>query len=190
MSDEHCPSGLCPLIGFQSFSRENSKKLKDRFAYPEGSGKKTRQKERKKKERIINCYALGQGVKTKDVNETVDILCQRDLPQIANMSENEKTGAIFVPPGFIPKYPRVINPKTSKVLNDQDLKIEQDKTEEGDLAERHVYETLTELFCDEANKNAKTKDKSVLVLQGLKMLEIDPKERRVTGHKHEQNLIS
>ena len=114
MPDEHCPSGLCSQIGFQSFSRENPEKLKDRFTFPkEESGRGAKDRARKQNKRIINCYALGQGVKTKDVNETVDILCRRDLPQIANMSENEKTGAIFVPPGFIPKYPRVINPKTS-----------------------------------------------------------------------------
>ena len=72
----------------------------------------------KQNRRIKNIYQVGQGIATQDVNQLVDYLLKRDLPQIAALPMDGLIGSTFVPEGFIPKCPCIIDPSTT-VLKSQ-----------------------------------------------------------------------
>ena len=55
-------------------------------------------------------YLMGQSVVTDDVDEIAKILLIRDYPKIAQFNgESGAMGPIFVPEGYLPKKPRIIN---------------------------------------------------------------------------------
>ena len=48
-----------------------------------------------------------------------DILLQRDCPKIYEWDGKELVGPTFVPPGFVPKYPKIIDHKDRSNLKER-----------------------------------------------------------------------
>ena len=96
---------------------------------------------------------------------------QRDYPNIAifDGSKDGSVGPIFVPEGYLPKKPKVIDPDIAEEIQSQFpdyKKLRGDiKQTEGDLLERQVYQALQTHF-----KSRKNED--VLIVQGLEMVKI------------------
>ena len=96
---------------------------------------------------------------------------------------SKEIGTIFIPNGFVPKYPQIIEPQNKQLLLDQ-LANENDDNEKrrlekllkdqeksiGDLAELSVYECLQNFYKE--NKSV------ALVIKNLVMLQVDPEKRR------------
>ena len=66
------------------------------------------------KHKIINKYLMGQNVVQSNIPELVDTLLMRDCPEIYHWDGIKLIGPVFIPTGFVPKYPKVIDHKDSK----------------------------------------------------------------------------
>ena len=124
-----------------------------------------------KKVNVQEYYILGQNIGTSSILELVELLLQRDYPEIAifDGSKDGAVGPIFVPEGYLPKKPKVVDPDIAQDIKSQfpaDKKLQGDvKQTEGDLLERQVYDALQTHF-----KSRKKED--VLIVQGLEMVKL------------------
>ena len=155
---------LCGVVGPKELQIRTDIKLEDRL---KNDGK------------ALNSeyYTIGQNVTLKNVSEVPDYLMLRDFPELYNYTGKNRLGSIFVPDSYIPASPHMVyadkdNLPKGKTKSDFDRAI-------GDMAERSTYEVLKALFTHKKFKG------SVLVLQGLNMLQIDPEKRR---RKHNREL--
>ena len=124
-----------------------------------------------KKVNVQEYYILGQNIGTSSILELIELLLQRDYPEIAifDGSKDGAVGPIFVPEGYLPKKPKVVDPDIAQDIKSQfpdDKKLQGDvKQTEGDLLERQVYDALQTHF-----KSRKKED--VLIVQGLEMVKL------------------
>ena len=124
-----------------------------------------------KKVNVQDYYILGQNIGTSSILELVELLLKRDYPKIAifDGSKDGAVGPIFVPEGYLPKKPKVVDPDIAQDIKSQfpeDKKLQGDvKQTEGDLLERQVYNSLQTHF-----KSRKKED--VLIVQGLEMVKL------------------
>ena len=124
-----------------------------------------------KKINVQEYYILGQNIGTSSILELVELLLQRDYPEIAifDGSKDGSVGPIFVPEGYLPKKPKVVDPHIAQEIKNQypdDKKLQGDvKQAEGDLLERQVYEALESHFKPRKNED-------VLIVQGLEMVKL------------------
>ena len=90
-------------------------------------------------------YIMGQNIASESIYEVADLLLKRDYPNIASIDEETQDfemnlGTIFVPEGYIPKKPGIVNPDIAEQISDQfpdDMKLQGEITQtSGDLAER------------------------------------------------------
>ena len=184
---EQCP--LCRTLGEErmTLSRENGilklrletedivASLKEQMAKCYGNrvlppGRRPG-KNQGKKVNVQEYYILGQNIGTSSILELVELLLQRDYPEIAifDGSKDGAVGPIFVPEGYLPKKPKVVDPDIAQDIKSQfpdDKKLQGDvKQTEGDLLERQVYDALQTHF-----KARKKED--VLIVQGLEMVKL------------------
>ena len=184
---EQCP--LCRTLGEErmTLSRENGilklrletedivASLKEQMAKCYGNrmlpSGRLQGRNRGRRVNIQEYYILGQNIGTTSILELVELLLQRDYPNIAifDGSKDGSVGPIFVPEGYLPKKPKVIDPDIAEEIQSQfpdDKKLRGDvKQTEGDLVERLVYQALQTHF-----KSRKNED--VLIVQGLEMVKI------------------
>ena len=184
---EQCP--LCRTLGEErmTLSRENGilklrletedivASLKEQMAKCYGNrmlpSGRLQGRNRGRRVNIQEYYILGQNIGTTSILELVELLLQRDYPNIAifDGSKDGSVGPIFVPEGYLPKKPKVIDPDIAEEIQSQfpdDKKLRGDvKQTEGDLLERQVYQALQTHF-----KSRKNED--VLIVQGLEMVKI------------------
>ena len=184
---EQCP--LCRTLGEErmTLSRENGilklrletedivASLKEQMAKCYGNRMlppgRLQGRNRGRRVNIQEYYILGQNIGTTSILELVELLLQRDYPNIAifDGSKDGSVGPIFVPEGYLPKKPKVIDPDIAEEIQSQfpdDKKLRGDvKQTEGDLLERQVYQALQTHF-----KSRKNED--VLIVQGLEMVKI------------------
>ena len=132
---------MCGKLGFQTLKlRPDGAKLEERLKIPEKptskedkKGKKelTKMKEKVKEkynmdqevkgknnedQEVKEKYNMGQGIITSSILEVVNTLMKRDVPQIFQWNGKEIIPPVFVPDGFIPKDPEIIDPKNSEIL--------------------------------------------------------------------------
>ena len=132
-------SNLCGTLGFTKMKlRPDGEKLEQRLKTPEEdikvdenkserkSRKKSKKKDKKKpkdlakmKHKITEKYFMGQNVVESNIPDLVDTLLKRDCPKIYYWNGKELLGPTFVPPGFVPKYPKIIDHKDTENLNDR-----------------------------------------------------------------------
>ena len=128
-SGSHCP--LCRILGETRLtlssekgllkvrleSEDVQKSLKEQMAKCYGNrrqqlipGRKV--KKQGKKIKIQEYYILGQSVATADILELVELLLERDYPDVAifDGSIPGRVGPIFVPESYLPKKPKVVDP--------------------------------------------------------------------------------
>ena len=184
---EQCP--LCRTLGEERMilSRENGilkvrletedivASLKEQMAKCYGNrmlpSGRLQGRNRGRRVNIQEYYILGQNIGITSILELVELLLQRDYPNIAifDGSKDGSVGPIFVPEGYLPKKPKVIDPDIAEEIQSQfpdDKKLRGDvKQTEGDLLERQVYQALQTHF-----KSRKNED--VLIVQGLEMVKI------------------
>ena len=184
---EQCP--LCRTLGEErmTLSRENGilklrletedivASLKEQMAKCYGNrmlpSGRLQGRNRGRRVNIQEYYILGQNIGITSILELVELLLQRDYPNIAifDGSKDGSVGPIFVPEGYLPKKPKVIDPDIAEEIQSQfpdDKKLRGDvKQTEGDLLERQVYQALQTHF-----KSRKNED--VLIVQGLEMVKI------------------
>ena len=130
MSTKQC-SVLCGKLGFQTLKlRPDGAKLEERLKIPEKptskEGKKGKKELTKMKEKVKEMYNMdqevkekynmGQGIVTSSILEVVDTLMKRDIPQIFQWKGKEIIPPVFVPDGFVPKHPEIIDPKNCEIL--------------------------------------------------------------------------
>ena len=188
-SHQHTQCPLCNTLGEErmSLSRENGilkvrletvnivASLKQQMAKCYGNrvlppGRR-QGRNQSKKVNVQEYYILGQNIGTSSILELVELLLQRDYPEIAifDGSKDGSVGPIFVPEGYLPKKPKVVDPDIAAEIKRQfpdDNKLLGDvKQTEGDLLERQVYEALQTHF-----KSRKKED--VLIVQGLEMVKL------------------
>ena len=124
-----------------------------------------------KKVNVQEYYVLGQNVGTSSILELVELLLQRDYPKIAifDGSKDGTIGPIFVPEGYLPKKPKIVDPDIAEDIKSQfpdDKNLQGDvKQTEGDLLERDVYDALQSHF-------KSRRDENVLIVQGLEMIKL------------------
>ena len=148
--------------------------------------KKTKKDMAKMQHKIIEKYLMGQNVVKSNIPDLVNTLLKRDCPKIYHWDGKKLLGPTFVPPGFVPKYPKIIDHKDTKNLKERldQMKIleeipqpevekmikEQKRGAVGDMAERAAFDVLQDFF--------KKMPGTFLVIQGLKMINIDPEKRK------------
>merc|ERR1711860_57805 len=162
-------SGLLSVVGPKEINfRLTGIKLEERWKGEEGA---------KRVEEINDHYAMGQSLKLNSVPKVVDYLAIRDYPDLYKYNGKKRLGAIFVPDSYNPVKPDMVYVDKAKVPKE---KTKNDFTDAvGDMAERSVYEVLKATFTNKRFKG------SVLVIQGLEMLAIDPKKRQ---QKHDREM--
>ena len=128
-------------------------------------------------EEISDFYAMGQSLKLNSVPEVVDFLVIRDYPDLYNYNGKKRLGAIFVPDSYNPVKPDMVYVDKEKVPREKSKKDFTDAV--GDMAERSVYEVLKATLTHKKFKG------SVLMIQGLEILAIDPKKRH---RKHDREM--
>ena len=143
-------------------------KLEERWSGEEGA---------KRLEEIDDYYAMGQSLTLNSVPKVIDFLAIRDYPDLYNYNGKKRLGAIFVPDSYNPVNPTMVYIDKEKLPEERTKKDLTDAV--GDMAERSVYEVLKASFTHKKFKG------SVLVIQGLEMLAIDPKKRH---HKHGREM--
>ena len=151
--------------------RSNGIKLQERWKGQEGA---------KRVEEINDYYAMGQNLTLNNVPEVIDHLAIRDYPALHQYNGKRRLGAIFVPDSYNPKKPTM-------VYVDKERKPESSTKKDftnavGDKAERSVYEVLKATMTHKKFKG------SVLVIQDLNMLEIDPLKRQ-RRHDREMDFL-
>ena len=201
MAGKRC-SNLCGALGFKKLkSNPDGEKLEQRLKVPTEAikvdGKKSRKNAKKKdkkkpkdlakmRHKIIEKYLMGQNVVESNIPDLVNTLLKRDCPKIYYWDGKKLLGPTFVPPGFVPKYPKIIDHKDTKNLKDRldQMKIleeitqpevekmikEQKRGAVGDMAERAAFDVLQDFF--------KKMPGTFLVIQGLTMINIDPEKRK------------
>ena len=103
--------------------------------------------------------------------ECVDLLLERDYPEIAifDGSKDGMVGPIFIPEGYLPKKPKVIDSETAEIVMEQypdDKKLIGDiRQSKGDMLERQVYDALYKHFSSKV-------DEDVLIIQGLELVKL------------------
>ena len=152
---------LLSVVGPKDINVRSGIKLEDRWKDEEGS---------KRAEEINDFYAMGQNLTLKSVPDVIDALVYRDYSELANYNGKKRLGAIMVPDSYNPARPNMVyvNKDSSPAggtINDCEKAI-------GDMAERSVYEVLKSTFTHKKFKG------SVLVIQGLTFLQINPKQRQ------------
>ena len=187
-SGSHCP--LCRILGETRLtlssekgllkvrleSEDVQKSLKEQMARCYGNrrqqlipGRKV--KKQGKKIKIQEYYILGQNVATADILELVELLLERDYPDVAifDGSIPGRVGPIFVPESYLPKKPKVVDPDIAQNIKEQfpeDKKLIGDiKQTEGDLLERQVYDALRLHFKSRSHED-------VLIIQGIELVKI------------------
>ena len=143
-------------------------KLEERWSGEEGA---------KRLEEIDDYYAMGQSLTLNSVPKVIDFLAIRDYPDLYNYNGKKRLGAIFVPDSYNPVNPTMVYIDKEKLPEERTKKDLTDAV--GDMAERSAYEVLKASFTHKKFKG------SVLVIQGLEMLAIDPKKRH---HKHGREM--
>ena len=138
---------------------------------------------------------MGQNQVEDSIPAIVDTLLKRDCPEIYYWDGIELIGPIFIPSGFVPKYPAVIDHKDTKNLKEkleqmklngeittamEETYIKQQEKSVGDLAEREAFDVLQE-FC-------RSMPGTFLVIKGLNMMNIDP-EKRVMKSEREMDFL-
>ena len=71
------------------------------------------------KHKIIEKYLMGQNVVESNIPDLVDTLLKRDAPKIYYWDGKKLLGSTFVPPGFVPKYPKIIDHKDDNNLKER-----------------------------------------------------------------------
>ena len=159
---------LLAEVGPKKIKTRSGLKLEDRWHGKEGD---------KRVKEINDFYAMGQGLTLRSVPEVIEFLVIRDYPELYKYNGKKRLGSIIVPDSYNPAKPTMVYVERGKVREtgtQNDL-----KNAVGDMAERSVYEVLKSTFTHKKFKG------SVLVIQGLNMLEIDPQKRR---HKHDREM--
>ena len=166
---------LLTVVGPKDINfRSSGIKLEERWKGEEGA---------KRVEEISDHYAMGQSLKLNSVPKIVDYLAIRDYSELYNYNGKKRLGAIFVPDSYNPVKPDMVYvDKFDKVPKERTKKDFTDAV--GDMAERSVYEVLKATFTHKKFKG------SVLVIQGLEMLAIDPKKRQCKQPREMDFLIS
>ena len=81
----------------------------------------------------------------------------------------ESIGTIFIPEGYLPKRPRVVNPDIAQEIQTQfplDKRLSGEvKQTVGDLIEKEVYKVLESFFQGRKNE-------AVLVIQGIQSYQV------------------
>ena len=163
---------LLAVVGPQTIDfRADGVKLDDRWKGEDGA---------KRIEEINEYYAMGQSLTLKNVLEVVDFLTLRDYPELYDYNGKRRLGSIFVPDSYNPRKPNMVFVEKDNKPKERTKKDFTDAV--GDMAERSVYEVLKATF------NHKKFKGSVLVIQGLNMLEIDPLKRQVL-HDREMDFL-
>ena len=119
---------------------------------------------------------MGQN-ELNSVPEVVDTLTIRDYPDLYKYNGKKRLGAIIVPDSYNPAKPTMVHVDKDKLPQERTNNDFKDAV--GDMAERSVYEVVKATFTHKKFKG------SVLVIQGLNMLSIDPKKRR---QKHDREM--
>ena len=179
--NHNCP--LCRTLGETTFtlSSENGilkvrletediqKSLKEQMAKCYGNRRAQHRGRQNKKINVREYYVLGQNIGTTSILELVDLLLERDYPSIVAFDQEGTVGPVFIPEGYLPKKPKVIDPGISSEIKEQfpDDKIiyGEIKQTEGDLLERQVYDALQQHF-----KSRKKED--VLIVKGIELVKI------------------
>ena len=163
-------SELLSVVGPKeiSFRSGSALKLDERWKGGEGV---------KRVEEINEFYTMGQSLKLDSVPEVVDYLTMRDYPNLYDYNGKKRLGAIFVPDSYNPVKPTMVYVDKAKVPMERSKNDFTDAV--GDMAERSVYEVLKATLTHKKFKG------SVLMIQGLEILAIDPKKRH---RKHDREM--
>ena len=127
---------------------------------------------------IRNFYVLGQNVASESVSDIADLLLNRDLNEVYNFDGNneESIGTIFIPEGFLPKKPRIVNPDIAQEIQRQfpsDKKLcGEVKQTVSDLIEKEVYKVLESFFKGR-------KSEAILVIQGIQSYQVQLKSFQI-----------
>ena len=103
---------------------------------------------------------------SESVSEIADLLLNRDVNEVYNFDgkNEESIGTLFIPEGYLPKRPRVVNPDISQEIQSQfpsDKKLSGEvKQTVSDLIEKEVYKVLESFFKGR-------KSEAILVVQGI-----------------------
>ena len=163
---------LCAAVGPRKVNYRTDVKIEERWKNDEMARKN-----------IIGSndyYTMGQSLTLKNVPDVIDYMVIRDFPDLQKYNGKKRLGCIFVPDSYIPAAPNMVyvdqdRPKAERSKGDYDKAI-------GDLAERSTYEVLKSIFTHKKFKG------SVLVIQGLNLLQIDP-QKRLKKHDRELDFI-
>ena len=159
---------LLTVVGPKEINVRSGIKLEERWTDEEGD---------KRVEEINDFYAMGQSLTLNSVPEVVDCLTIRDYPDLYDYNGKKRLGAILVPDSYNPVKPNMVYVDPGELPNDKTKNDWKDAV--GDMAERSVYEVLKPTFTHKKFKG------SVLMIQGLNMLEIDPQKRH---RKHDREM--
>ena len=167
---ENCTESneLLSAVGPKEINDRSGIKLEERWTDEEGANRV---------EQINDFYAMGQNLKLNSVPEVVDTLTIRDYPDLYKYNGKKRLGAIIVPDSYNPAKPTMVHVDKDKLPQERTKNDFKDAV--GDMAERSVYEVVKATFTHKKFKG------SVLVIQGLNMLSIDPKKRR---QKHDREM--
>ena len=108
---------------------------------------------------------------TSSIHKCVDLLLERDYPEIVifDGSRDNAVGPIFIPEGYLPKKPKVVDLEMADDIMEQfpnDKKLIGDiRQTKGDMLERQVYNALKKHFSTRLNED-------VLVIQGLELVKL------------------
>ena len=169
---------LCSILGFKQLCRRYFVKLEDRWRHFQDLTLKQNV-----------CYHFGQGIYETSIPSACEFLIKRDYKPIFDFGKNRTKngsrpgplGVFFVPEEYIPARPN-IQSLDQRILN-MSLKGEQvsHKTHQeysedrlkaiGDMTERECYDALRSFY-------EGAEEETVLVIQGLQMLNADQTVRK------------
>ena len=142
-------------------------------------------------ELVKHYYHFGQNLTMASIPKTADTLLKRDYHHIFDYpKKKEPLGTIRVPESYLPVCPQIQSldletlKLSSKEMSPEDkMKLAFSRIKAvGDMAERSVYDVLKEFFKDDIPE-------TVLIIQSVNMLQIDPYERQFKHHREMDFLI-
>ena len=174
---------LCNDVGEKALANTKSKKtLEQRWA--------TEYDQEVLKNHYKHFFHFGQNLTMTSIPKAANTLLKRDYQHIFDFPRKKMAlGAIRIPDSYLPVCPQIQNlDRGQMMLSTKEMSPEyKNKLENsriravGDMAERSVYDVLKEFFNDD-------KTKTVLIIQSVNMLNINPYQRLRKYGKHHREM--
>ena len=147
---------LCEIVGIKELKLSPDKPKLDEKLRKRGT------------KNIKDKYLLGQNIVKDSIPDIASFLLERDYHQIANFTGIQDLYATFVPEGYIPHNPEILDQECNDLIQYSFPTYK--KKNIGDVAEKEAYFALRDYF--------ENKEETVVIIHGLEMHPLDKRREK------------